>query len=137
MSDTGLVVVGVDGSRDSMAALRWAESYATSKAATLRVVTTWAWPAAYGAPLYVEAYQPDAEGAATLEQARAQLSLPADRVEVCCREGAAGPILVEESAGASLLVVGSHGHSVISSLLLGSVSNYCVHHAACPVAVIR
>lgn len=138
MSEFGkVVVVGVDGSADSTAALKWAEKYAMATGATLRLVTTWAWPVAYGAPLYVEAYRPDVEAATTLEKATAELTIPADRIQISCREGQAGPVLVEEGNGATLLVVGSQGHSAISSVLLGSVSNYCLHHASCPVAVIR
>ncbi|HVS69370.1 MAG TPA: universal stress protein [Mycobacteriales bacterium] len=132
-----VVVVGVDGSADSMAALKWAEGYARATDATLRLVTTWAWPVSYGAPMYIEAYNPEAEAEATMEKAMAQLTLPAGQVQTSCRQGQAGPVLVEESSDAALLVVGSHGHSVMSTILLGSASNYCVHHASCSVAVIR
>ena len=52
-------------------------------------------------------------------------------------EGYPGQILVEASEGADLLVVGSRGHAGFADALLGSVSTYCVHHAHCPVTVIR
>lgn len=138
MSEQGnVVVVGVDGSADSMTALKWAETYANATGATLRLVTMWSWPVSYGAPMYIEAYNPEAEAEAVIDKAKAELSMPAERIEAICRQGQSGPLLVAESEGAALLVVGSHGHSALGSLLLGSTSNYCTHHATCPVAIIR
>jgi hypothetical protein len=52
-------------------------------------------------------------------------------------EGNAAQVLVTESAGADLLVVGSRGHGGFVEALLGSVGQHCAHHAACPVVVIR
>ena len=52
-------------------------------------------------------------------------------------EGNASRVLVDASAGAELLVVGSRGYGAVTDALLGSVSTYCVHHAHGPVTVIR
>jgi nucleotide-binding universal stress UspA family protein len=52
-------------------------------------------------------------------------------------EGAPAAVLVDESREADLLVVGSRGLGGFSGLLLGSVSQQCAHHAACPVVIVR
>ncbi|HWC33521.1 MAG TPA: universal stress protein [Mycobacteriales bacterium] len=138
MSDrSNVIVVGVDGSEDSMAAVKWADHYAASTGGRLCLVTTWMWPNTYGAPLVFDGFNPDAEALTILEKAKAELTVPATAVETVCREGGAGPVLVAESKNTALLVVGSHGHGAISGVLLGSVSNYCVHHASCPVVIVR
>jgi nucleotide-binding universal stress UspA family protein len=59
------------------------------------------------------------------------------RVERKTVEGMAAQVLVEEADGADLLVVGSRGHGGFAGLLLGSVSQQCAQHAACPVVIIR
>ncbi len=53
------------------------------------------------------------------------------------RHGFAGHVLVEISHGAALLVVGTRGRSELTDLLIGSVSEYCVHHASCPTVIVR
>jgi nucleotide-binding universal stress UspA family protein len=52
-------------------------------------------------------------------------------------EGNAAQALLDASAGAELLVVGSRGHGGFVEALLGSVGQHCVHHATCPVVLIR
>ena len=58
-------------------------------------------------------------------------------VRVVAVPGATGPVLVEQSRTAALLVVGHRGRGELASALLGSVGLYCVLHAHSPVLVIR
>jgi nucleotide-binding universal stress UspA family protein len=59
------------------------------------------------------------------------------RTELC--EGRPGEMIVREAArfGADLIVVGSHGQGALTDILLGSVSQYVVHHVDIPVCIIR
>ena len=52
-------------------------------------------------------------------------------------EGNPAKVLIEQSAGADLLVVGSRGHGGFAGMLLGSVSHHLVAHSKCPVVVVR
>jgi nucleotide-binding universal stress UspA family protein len=53
------------------------------------------------------------------------------------REGRPAEVLLDESEGASTLVVGSRGRGAFAGMLLGSVSAHCIAHAGCPVVVVR
>jgi nucleotide-binding universal stress UspA family protein len=134
------IVVGVDGSAGSVTALRWAARQAGFTGATLEAIITWEYPTFYG---WVPAYPDDLDLASLAEQA---LTGAVDSVFGAARpdwlrtrviEGHAAHSLVEASTGAELLVVGSRGYGGFTDALLGSVSTYCVHHARCPVTVIR
>lgn len=136
--DAKPVIVGVDGSPHSVRALKWAADYAQRLEAPLEAVATWQAPVVYG-DMYVSAQ--DYVGAE--EQARAGL---AESVREALGEGAQitetveqghpSYVLVEASKDAELLVVGSRGFGSFKGTLLGSVSQYCVTHARCPVMVV-
>ena len=136
------IVAGVDGSPSSLAALRWAVRQAELTGTSVDAVMAWQSPAAsglgWGAAM---AGQTDyAELAAkTLDQAVSQATDPASPVKVRSMVGAgnAAQVLLDASADADLLVVGSRGHGGFAGALLGSVSQHCTHHAHCPVVVIR
>jgi nucleotide-binding universal stress UspA family protein len=132
-----LVVVGVDGSADSTAAMTWAERYATSTGARLRIVKAWEWPVNFGAPVMYDNFAPMEDAKTIAEKAAAGIDLPADRLEIEVAEGYGGPVLVHVSKDADLLVVGSHGHRAVANALLGSVSAYFVRHSSVPVVVVR
>jgi nucleotide-binding universal stress UspA family protein len=52
-------------------------------------------------------------------------------------QGPAGPSLLRESSGATLLVVGAQGRAAYPGMLVGSVAEYCVRNGPCPVVVVR
>jgi len=130
------VVVGVDGSPGGSRAVAWAAEYARTVGARLTLVTAWHWPS-YGAPYAVEDWTPSDDADRILEKAVAELSLPSRRVKTRSVQGPAGQALVDAAEHADLLVVGTRGHGGLASAVLGSVSTHCVHHARCPVVVVR
>lgn len=133
---TQLIVVGVDGSDASIEALRWAATYAANVGGHLRAVKTWHYPwALQKVPNQIdESFEKQTES--ELEQVVKEANVGVE-VECHVADGHASLVLVDESAKADLLVVGSRGHSAFGGLMLGSVSLHCVTHAACPVVVIR
>ena len=134
------IVVGVDGSEPSKRALAWAAKQAALTGAELNVVTTWEFPATFGwAPPYPEGFDPEGDTRTALHQTVDAVLGPDPQVpvRVTVREGHPAPILTEEAEDAALLVVGSRGHGAFMGMLLGSVSEHCASHAACPVVVVR
>ena len=134
------IVVGVDGSGSSKAALRWVIRQAKLTGSSVEAVTAWRYPAAYGLTPGTEGtFDFEANAKSTLVAALTEVSglepdVPVRPVVTC---GGAAEVLLRESEGADLLVVGSRGHGGFASALLGSVSMYCVLHAHCPVLVFR
>jgi nucleotide-binding universal stress UspA family protein len=59
------------------------------------------------------------------------------RVRSLVIKGHAAEALIEAAEGADLLVVGSSGRGGFAQALLGSVGQHCVHHAPCPVLIMR
>jgi len=137
--DERRIVVGVDGSGSSKAALRWAIRQAKLTNSSLDAVIVWQPPYVFGFAALVDGV--DFEGIATrvLTQALAEASSlePDVRIHPLVTEGDAAGELVCAAEGADLLVVGSRGHGGFSSAVLGSVSLHCVLHAHCPVLVLR
>jgi nucleotide-binding universal stress UspA family protein len=134
------IVVGIDGSPSSNGALNWAIRQAQLTGAGLEAVTAWEYSVPFGfvAP-YGDDFDPDAEARLVLDRAieEAVVGSPATEIRRVVAEGNPARMLVAASENASLLVVGSRGHGDLAGLLLGSVSQYCVGHADCPVVVIR
>lgn len=138
-----LVVVGVDGSSQSVAALRWADRYAEVTAAVVRAVFAWHSPSAAGLPLAGIApapvkYEIEATLHSMLDDAVAQAFSgdAADGVEKKLIFGHPAQVLIDESKEADLLVVGKSGHGAFTGMLVGSVSIHCVSNAHCPVTVV-
>jgi len=136
----GRIVVGVDGSPASLDALSWAARQAHLARSTLDVVSTWEWPTSYGWAVAVpDDFDPEQDVRQSLEPALAAVRAryPDVNVEHRVVSGHPAPVLVEASAGADLLVVGSRGHGEFMGMLLGSTSEHCSAHAHCPVLVYR
>jgi|CZKW01.1.fsa_nt_gi nucleotide-binding universal stress UspA family protein len=132
------IIVGIDGSEYSKEALRWAVRQAKFTGAALEAVTAWQYPLAFYGWTGPQDFDFGAAAQQALTGALDEVLGP-DRpagLQACAVEGHAAQVLVEASAGAELLVVGTRGHGGFADLLLGSVSTYCVHHAQCPVTVI-
>jgi len=135
------IVVGVDGSEPSLAALRWAVRQAELTGTPLEVVSAWKWSASYSGwetPPPPD-YDPADEARRQLDKAVSAVLTPGDAIEArqSVIEGHPAPVLEALSTTADLVVVGSHGHGEFAGMLLGSVSQHCVTHCRCPVAVIR
>jgi len=135
-SRTGEIVVGVDGSAHSLDALRAARRFGEALGKPIRIVASWEWPFMYD-PMATPDYSPEPGTRALAEQARAQVFGPDSDVPVDVVHGPAAETLVDESASADLLVVGSRGRGGFASLLLGSVGEQCATHAHCPVLIVR
>ena len=147
---SGAIVVGVDGSEASGEALRWAAEEARLRSARVIAVHAWSFvpPQPIGDPGMLAVPAGDLPGQLDAESDAARVTLdeavgevlgaePGIEVERKLVEGDAGEALVAESAGAELVVVGSHGRSGFRAALLGSVSRYVVDHSSCPVVVVK
>ncbi|MGW2373132.1 universal stress protein [Kitasatospora sp. NPDC001683] len=133
------IVVGIDGSEPSKAALRWAVGQAVLTGATVHAVAAWEYPSLYGwfAPMVDEGFEQAARRTLTAEVN--EVIGPQRPVEV--REslvlGHAAEVLLEAAEGADLLVLGSRGRGTFARTLLGSVSTRCAVHGVCPVVIVR
>lgn len=133
------IVVGVDGSAAAKAALGWAIRQARLTGAVVEAITAWEFPAAYGYPAPVVDVDWEELATKVVTDAIAEVTGGAEDADIryMVVHGNAARVLVDASAGADLLVVGSRGHGGFVEALLGSVGQHAVHYAACPVVVIR
>lgn len=135
------IVVGVDGSEGSRAALRWAVEEGALRRATVEAVSAFHVPYAGAAsvmPLMLDPKEFEEAAAAQLKKLVAEVDaseLPEPVVELII-EGPASTVLVEAGRRASLLVVGARGHGGLAGMLLGSVSRQVTEHATVPVVVV-
>jgi nucleotide-binding universal stress UspA family protein len=144
MSDKNQIVVGVDGSPSSQAALQWAADQAACTGAEVKAVIAWEYPAvaagfglAPGAMVTSSQYREYASK--VLADSISNVTGPRSGVRFTTRvaEGNAAQILLDDAAGAELLVVGSRGHGTFAGAVLGSVSHRVARRAPCPVVVVR
>ena len=134
------VVVGVDESPLAIEAARWAAREAERAGTRLTVVHAWHYPYVgirTGVSEPRDDMQRDAAEvlAKVVEQVRE--AAPSVHLERSLPEQIPAEALVDASADADLVVVGSRGRGGLRTLLLGSVSRAAVQHSDCPVAVVR
>jgi len=135
------IVVGVDGSEGSRAALRWAVREGALRGAMVEAVSAFHVPYAGAAsvmPLMLDPKEFEDAASAQLKKLVAEVdasALPEPIIELVV-EGPASTVLVEAGRRASLLVVGARGHGGLAGMLLGSVSRQVTEHATVPVVVV-
>jgi nucleotide-binding universal stress UspA family protein len=132
------IVVGVDGSKPSKLALSWAMRISATTGASIDAVTAWHFPVSFGWG-YVTGADTPADATKCLTDSVDE-AFGAERpagLRLLVRQGLPAKVFLDESTGATMLIVGSRGHGGFSGLLLGSVSANCAEHATCPVLVIH
>ena len=143
---TQRLIVGVDGSESAQRAVEWAARECEMRNDRLELVAIWEVPMGtmgFGYGLAVMPEETMNELRAGTEEILATAAAEARKVapdvviETRAVEGQAADVLVDESKDAAMLVVGSRGRGGFRELLLGSVSQRCAHHAACPVVIVR
>lgn len=143
----GAIVVGTDRSAVAEQAVDAALHEAQWTGDPVRVVHAWSTPVwigdvpglGYNPLASDEDSERLAQELADEELAKALARRPAAAgvtATAVAREGRPGVVLTEESAAAGLVVVGRHGHGVVSRVFLGSTTTYLLHHAHCPVMVV-
>jgi nucleotide-binding universal stress UspA family protein len=139
----GGIVVGHDGSKSAQEALAWAGRLACRADLDLHVVRAWSIMTAPQPSSWTPGYVPPLEDweKAVLDELHAHVKAvgldPSVRVTCHAVHKAPAPALMAAAEGAHLLVVAARGRGGFRGLLLGSVSDQLVHHAPCPVTVVR
>ncbi|CAI5479827.1 unnamed protein product [Closterium sp. Yama58-4] len=144
------ILVAVDPSDESTYALKWALENVIQAEDKVHLLHAQPYPKVYAGPAGPGFYVPpevvetmkkqeEAVSRQVLRAAKAmceqfKVSAEADVIEGEPRESICDAV---EQLGVQLLVIGSHGYGTVKRAFLGSVSDYCVHHAACPVVVVR
>jgi len=137
------VLAGIDGSPHTQAVLAFAFAEADLRTVPLNVLHAWTHPQSTGPgdmllPLYDKAQQAEEETIVLAESLAGWADkYPDIHVHRTVVHENPRRALIEASGKAGLAVVGSHGHTAFTSMLLGSASQAMIHHAHCPVAVIH
>lgn len=138
------ILVPLDFSRQAAPVLEWALHLATEHRSSIVLLHVYHLPVEF--QQLEGAYLPADFWANVKQEAEQQLGLHAERVraggievEAQVREGYPATVIVEEaeSRGADLIVLGTHGHTGIKHLLLGSIAERVVQHAPCPVLTVK
>jgi nucleotide-binding universal stress UspA family protein len=134
------IVVGVDGSPASVAALDWAMEEAVSDDRPLHLVSAYAFSMADSAPIAAPLWEDLERAAQTIvDEAAARVRAKAPMVDVttAVRRAPASVAILEAAADAAAVVVGSRGHRSLREALLGSTARQVAMHASCPTVLVR
>jgi nucleotide-binding universal stress UspA family protein len=143
------VVVGVDGSATSQAALRWALEQAHRLGARVQAVTVWSPPAAAGGSVAcaIMASEAAVDDDACWAEARHRLDTALSEIPAIDEQaaglidpvvvfGEAAAALLDAAQDAQLLVVGNPGRGALAAAVVGSVALQCIQHARCPIVLV-
>ncbi len=130
---SGVVVVGVDGSAASNAAIKFADAWAPEDAVLL-LVHAWNLPASFSGMVGAEVATIEQGVEALLEAAVAQVEH--HKTETRSVRGDARVELENLADTADMVVIGARGHSGLGRFLLGSVAEYTIHHVAAPTVIV-
>ena len=136
------IVVGVDGSEESLQAVEWAAQEAGRHSWPLRIVSA---PAAMprirayhaATDTVAIALRGISERAMETAVSRSREMAPGVPVSTGLLSGPAAVAVADSGADAAMLVVGARGAGGFTAMILGSVSRYAATHAPCPIVVVR
>jgi len=136
--DDSRIVVGVDGSPESVQALKWAAALAPTLGTVITAVTAWHFETVVS-PYAATEWDPEADALEVISDAVGEAfgEEPPEGLRTLCRRGNPAQVLIDAGRDARMIIVGSRGHGGFAGLLLGSVSQACVEHATCPVLVVH
>lgn len=146
LGEGGRLVVGVDESPHSQAALRWTLHEGLLRGDAVEVVHAWTPPMSalpFGVTLRLPVDDAELDRAARAEldkfvdAAVAELGDDVPQIQCTVLAGPPASVLMDVAAYADLLVVGAQGRTGLRQISLGSVAHACVQHSACPVVVVR
>ena len=137
MSQT--VVAGIDGSDESQRALRWAAEYVQKVGGLVHAVSVWHQPVQFGYRLPTSDSELEQRARQQLDKVTEAVSAEFPSVDI--RERLIRGHVVDELVGlspqADMMVLGNKGHGAFTGMMVGSVALKLVHHARCPVLVVR
>jgi nucleotide-binding universal stress UspA family protein len=135
-ADSGrpVILVGIDESPASRAAMRWAVEHACATRAQIQAVAVWHLPPQLGDMPVLPCEQLQEEAQSWLREAIPPNCEVPVRTEVV--RGDPTAVLLEHAQRAQLIVLGNHGHGPLHSAIFGSVVYRCAHRARCPVVLV-
>lgn len=134
-----VVLVGIDGSAESGRALRWACDYVSQLGGVVHAVTVWHQPIQFGYRLATTDSDLEKRAQRSLDEVVDPVREEYPQVDLKPRllRGHEVDEMVGLSHQADLMVLGNKGHGAFTGMMVGSVALKLVHHARCPVTVVR